>query len=301
MNLRSVDLNLLVIFDALMAERHVTRAATRIAMSQPAMSNALSRLRHIFKDELFIRTAGRMEPTPRALELGASVQQILRQAERLMSTDLAFDPQKSDKQFTLRMSDLIGYLALPGITQQIRAQAPRISLNIVHLPPDETVKALEADELDIAMSMDLRHSKAILAAPLFEDRMCCVMDRQHPLTRGALTMARFLKFPHVRVSMSPTDIRFVDNVLADRGLHREVALNIPHWLLLPPTLLSTDLVAVVSGKLADQLVKDPRIAAKALPFDSKPFNWHMYWHRRYDKSPAHLWLRLLISTVCGHV
>lgn len=299
MNLRSIDLNLLVIFDALMTERHVTRAAVRIAMSQPAMSNALSRLRHIFKDELFVRTAGRMEPTPRALELGAAVQQILRQAERLMSTDVAFDAATSDREFSARMSDLVGYLALPRIARHLRREAPRMSLNIVHVSPDETIKALENDTLDLALSMGLRHGKTIRSAALFDDRMCCVMRADHPLAATSLTMARFLRYEHMRVAMSPTDIRFVDNVIADRGLRRRVALTVPHWLLVPRTLLETDLLAVVSRKLAEQFTGDGRIVVKPLPFESEPFAWQVYWHRRYDRSPAHTWIRNAMLAACA--
>lgn len=299
MNLRSIDLNLLVIFDALMAERHVTRAARRVAMSQPAMSNALSRLRHIFKDELFVRAAGRMEPTPRALELGASVRQILRQAERLMATDVAFDPQTSDREFQARLSDLVSYLALPAIMQQLRSQAPRMTLNIVHTPPDETLKGLESDELDFALSMELDHSKSICSAPLFEDQMCCVMCADHPLADANLTMTRFLHYRHMRVAMSPTDIRFVDNVLLQSGKRRQVALTVPHWLLVPRTLVGTDMLAVVSGKLAQQFTSTHNIVAKPLPFASAPFKWQIYWHRRYDKSTAHAWLRQVIASACA--
>jgi DNA-binding transcriptional LysR family regulator len=299
MNLRSIDLNLLVIFDALMTERHVTRAAARIAMSQPAMSNALSRLRHIFKDELFIRTAGRMEPTPRALELGVAVQQILRQAERLMSTDVAFEPRSSDREFSARMSDLVGYLALPHIAQHLRSEAPAMVLNIVHISPEATVIALEADELDFALSMDLSHGKSIRAEPLFTDRMCCVMRADHPLAKLELTLTRFLKYRHMRVAMSPTDIRFVDNVLAELGQRRRVALTVPHWLLVPRTLVETDLLAVVSGKLAEQFTGAGEIIAKPLPFESQPFDWQIYWHRRYDKSVAHTWMRQTVMEVCA--
>ncbi|WP_424136257.1 LysR family transcriptional regulator [Roseomonas chloroacetimidivorans] len=298
MNLRTVDLNLLVIFDALMAERHVSRAAARIGMSQPAVSNALSRLRHLFQDELFIRAAGRMEPTPRALELGQSVEVILRQAERLLVTDLTFDPRASDRHFTLRMSDLVGYLALPRITAHLRDAAPAVSLEVLHTSPEDTLKALEADTLDLALSMALDTSRLIRSAPLFQDRMCCVMSASHPLAKGRLSLERFLGHPHMRVAMSPTDTRFVDNVLVEQGLQRRVVLTVPHWLLVPRTLAGTDLLAVVSRKMADLFTGDGGIVARPLPFQSVPFDWHLYWHRRYDGSAAHLWLRETITALC---
>lgn len=298
MNLRSIDLNLLVIFDALMTERHVTRAAARVAMSQPAMSNALSRLRHIFKDELFIRNAGRMEPTPRALELGSEVQQILRQTQRLMHSHLEFDPMHSDREFTGRMSDLIGSLLLPSVVSALRTSAPSVSLNVLHMSPDRTIKALEADQIDFGISMELDHSRTLLELPLFADRMCCVMDANHPLARSKLTLQAFLKYPHLRVAMSPTDMRFVDSELARRGLERRIAVHVPSWLLMPKTLANSDLLAVVTERLASQVCSNNGLITRPLPFESVPFEWTLYWHRRYDKSAPHVWLRNLLQDIC---
>ncbi|TXI84982.1 HTH-type transcriptional regulator LeuO [Cupriavidus sp. H19C3] len=300
MNLRALDLNLLVIFDALMSERHVTRAANKIAMSQPAMSNALARLRHIFKDELFIRGAGGMEPTPRALELGEAVQQILRQTERLLSSDVEFDPATSDREFTVRMSDLVGYLTLPRISEVLTNDAPGVSLNILHMAPERTLKSLESDQLDLGLSMELNHSSSIRAEPLFQDRMVCIMRAKNPAASKPMTLRRFLSAGHLRVSMSPTDIRFVDNILAAQGLQRRVVLNVPHWLLVPKILESTDLLAVTSEKLARHFLDDRLVLAR-LPFDTPQFHWNMYWHRRYDRSHAHTWLRAQVKRACAGI
>jgi DNA-binding transcriptional LysR family regulator len=183
MNLRSVDLNLLVIFDALMRERHVTRAALRIPMSQPAMSNALVRLRHLFKDDLFIRSGGTMEPTPRAMELGESVRQILRQTERLMSSDVNFDPATAQREFTARMSDLVGCLVLPQILAGLSTKAPGVTLDILHMSPERTIRALESDQLDFGLSMQLQHASNIRSQKLFMDQMVCVMRSDHPFAK----------------------------------------------------------------------------------------------------------------------
>ncbi|EMN1927026.1 LysR family transcriptional regulator [Burkholderia ambifaria] len=298
MNLRSVDLNLLVIFDALMRERNVTRAALRIPMSQPAMSNALSRLRHLFKDDLFIRSGGAMEPTPRAIELGESVRQILRQTERLMSSDVNFDPATSEREFTARMSDLVGCLLLPQLLATLSESAPRVTLDVLHLSPERTIKALESDELDFGVSMQLQAAPNIRSEKLFMDQMVCVMRADHPLTKGKLTLQRFLNADHLRVAMSPTDIRFVDNVLADQGYSRNVVAKVPHWLLIPPILRETQLIAVISGKLAARFASEP-LAVRALPFPSEPFSWDIYWHRRNDNSVAHKWMRSLIASTCA--
>ncbi|MFA7666046.1 MAG: LysR family transcriptional regulator [Burkholderiaceae bacterium] len=289
-NLRSVDLNLLVFFDALMSERHVTRAADRLAVSQPAMSNALSRLRLVFKDELFVRTARGMEPTPRALELGAHVHALLQQASKLMASDVQFDPAVSLRSFGVRMSDLVGVLILPPLMARLCAEGPGLSLDTVHLSPEQTIEALETDTLDLAVSMELRHASSIRSEELIDDRMVCVHRHGHPLGGGRLTLKGFLSHGHVRVSMSPTDIRFVDSVLAGKGLQRKVALNVSHWLLVPQVLAETDLLAVMSERAAGRIA-GPGVVIRALPFATPGFSWQLYWHRRYEHSRAHRWLR----------
>lgn len=238
-----------------------------------------------------------MDPTPRAIELGDSVRQILRQTERLLTSDVGFDPRTSTRAFTARMSDLIGYLALPRIVERLGALAPSVSLSVLHMSPDRTLKALEDDQLDFGLSMELRHLRSIRSESLFEDRMCCVMREAHPLSASKLTLNRFLGARHLRVSMSPTDMRFVDSILADRGLRREVLLNVPHWLLIPPVLSATDLIAVVSSKLASRFAGQG-LVARPLPFRSEGFSWRIYWHRRYEKSSAHAWMREMILAAC---
>lgn len=289
-NLRSVDLNLLVFFDALMAERHVTRAAEKVAISQPAMSNALSRLRLVFRDELFVRTAKGMEPTPRAVELGMRVRAILQQTTRLMTSDVQFDASMSEREFSARMSDLVGILILPRLTARLRREGPGISLDTVHLSPEHTIDALETDRLDIAVSMELEHTSAIRSETLLNDRMVCVLGKDHALAEGRLTLKQFLSYPHLRVSMSPTDIRFVDRVLASKGQARKIALNVTHWLLVPKILEETDLLAVMSERAA-QRISGPGTVIRPLPFATPNFSWRLYWHRRYEHSRAHQWLR----------
>ncbi|MDN5843062.1 MAG: LysR family transcriptional regulator [Alcaligenaceae bacterium] len=289
-NLRSVDLNLLVFFDALMSERHVTRAAEKVAISQPAMSNALSRLRMLFKDELFVRTAKGMEPTPRAVELGMRVHAVLQQTTRLMSSDVQFDPATSRRDFSARLSDLVGILILPRLMARLRTEGPGVSLDTIHLSPEQTIDALETDRLDIAVSMGLEHTSAIRSETLFNDRMVCVMGENHPLAQGRLSLKQFLSYPHLRVSMSPTDIRFVDRVLAEKNLERNIALNVTHWLLVPQIVGETDLLSVMSERAARR-IGGPGFVIRPLPFSTPSFSWQLYWHRRYEHSRAHQWLR----------
>jgi DNA-binding transcriptional LysR family regulator len=288
MNLRSLDLNLLVALEALLAERHVTRAANRIGLSQPAMSNALSRLRRIFRDDLLVRTALGMQPTAQAELLREPLRIVLRQIERVLEGSALFDPQRAKITLVLRLSDLLAYQILPPLLASIVGSAPGVSLDIVHLSPTETVDALERDEVHAGISMSLEHSTSIRSEALLRDRMVCVMRRGHPLGRGRLTLDAFFYSRHLKVSMSPTDRRFVDDILRESGQTRDVAVNVPHWLLVPHLLRSTDLISVMPERFAASISGD--LVCKALPFASAPFEWRLYRHRRHDGSRAVDWL-----------
>ena len=298
MNLRSLDLNLLVALDALLSERHVTKAAERVGLSQPAMSGALGRLRGVFKDELLVRTATGMQATPRAVELIEPLRQLLRQVERVLESDSAFDPAMSERTFALRMSDILACLMLPKLMAR-NAGARRVGFNIVHLPPADTVDALERDELDVAVSMGLDHSNSIRSRKLLADRMVCLMRKDHPARRN-FSFETFISRRHMKVSMSGSDLRFVDDVLAELGHKRDIALNVPHWLLVPHVLKQTDLLAVMPGHLAAALM-DSGLRMVDVPFESAPFDWMMYWHRRHDQSRANCWLRDQIEQVCAEL
>ncbi len=297
MNLRSVDLNLLVALDALLSERHVTKASERVGLSQPAMSNALSRLRQMFGDELLVRTSTGMQTTPRAVELIEPLGQLLRQVERVLESDAGFDPESSERTFTVRMSDILACLILPLLlarTQKFR----HLGFNVRHLPPMDTVDVLERDEIDIAISMGLDHSNSIRAEKLMSDRMVCIMRKGHPISGRRYSFETFLEQLHLKVSMSPTDMRFVDDVLVESGRKRNIALNVPHWLVVPHVVKQTDLVAVMPGHLAAALIDDG-LRMRELPFQSAPFDWMMYWHRRHDQSNANCWLRDQVKQVCA--
>jgi DNA-binding transcriptional LysR family regulator len=298
MNLRSVDLNLLIALDALLSEQHVSRAAQRVGLTQPAMSNALGRLRRLFRDDLLIRTASGMRPTRQAEILREPLKQALRQVERVFDRGASFDPTTAAATLALRMSDLLGYMILPPLLAEISRIAPGLGLDILHLSPQQTVDALERDEIHAAVSMSLDHSGSIRSEPLMQDRMVCVMRRGHPLSHGELTMDAFLAASHLKVSMSPSDRRFVDDILRREGLERRVVLNVPHWLLVPRILGASDLISVMPGRFAAALA-DADLVRREAPFASESFDWRLYRHRRYDADGAVEWLCERLRNVCA--
>ena len=234
-----------------------------------------------------------MSPTPYALALEEPLRQALRHIERIFDTDADFVPTRASNRFVARMSDLLGYLLLPRLMADMTTEAPGVSLDIVHLAPARTVDALDRDEIHVAVSMGLEHSRSIRSEMLVTDRMICVMRVGHPLADQALTLEAFLSSGHLKVSMSPTDTRFVDAKLAELRRHRRVAVNVPHWLVVPHVLQSTDLIMVMPGRLAEA-IRGTSLVAREVPFASEPFEWRLYWHRRYDGSRSVEWLRAKI-------
>lgn len=297
-NLRSIDLNLLVGLDALLRERNVTRAAERIGLSQPAMSNALARLRQLFGDDLLVRTPGGMSPTPFAAELSEPLSQALRQVERVLDAERGFDPATATNRFVVRMSDLLGLLLLPGLVAALGREAPGVALDLLHLPPGRTVDAIERDEIHLAVSMGLDRASFMRAETLLSDRMVCVMRAGHPLAGRDLALDAFLAQGQLKVSMSPTDRRFVDDVLARLGTERRIVANVPHWLVVPHVLAATDLIAVMPGRLAGAIA-GTGLVVRDLPFASEPFDWTLYWHRRHEGSRSVQWLRERIRSVAS--
>ncbi len=295
MNLRRVDLNLLVAFDALMQVRHVTRAAALVGIGQPGMSAALARLRHMFNDELLVKQGGEMVPTARALELAPEIRRILRDIDILVSEPPAFDSAVSRRTFTLRMSDLLSFLLLPAIIGRIGREAPGVALEIAHLDPVATVDALESNAVDLAISTNLKTTKSIHSAELFQDRVIVAARADHPARWRIQSMEGFTSLAQIRVAQSPIDDRFADRQLADLGQSRSVSVTVPHWLAVPEIVARSDLVAIVPLSIARRFGRDRTLELIDPPFRDTSFVWSMYWHRRQASDPAIAWLRSVVT------
>ncbi|NTX32649.1 LysR family transcriptional regulator [Burkholderia pyrrocinia] len=290
MNLRSIDLNLLVILDALLTEKQVTRAGQKVGLTQPAVSNALARLRFVFKDEILARTAVGMELTPRAQALAMPIRQIMQQIEELFESDYQFNPFTSERHFTVRMSDLTELLLLPALLRCMRLTSPNIGMDVVHMSAAKTADALESGLLDMAVSAGLEHSGTLSSQTVFHDRMVCMMSRSHPDAGKPLTLERFLALDFLNVTINPVDHSLIDNLLANMNCKRRIALNVPHWLVVPNMLDALPYAVIMSERHAVSL-DDARLVIRELPLAMEPVTWSLYWHRRYDGSNAHAWLR----------
>lgn len=297
MHLRNVDLNLLLIFDALMEERHVTRAGQRVGLTQPAMSNALGRLRHVLQDDVLVRTPAGMDPTPLACELWASIRQILRQTEQVLNHTTVFIPSASERTFRLRMSDIFLLLIMPAMAACVGKDAPQVRLDVVHLSPMQTVAALETDDIDMAVGTGLVVPSTIDHAALLRDELVCLMRRDHPQASTQLDMATFLNVHHVKIARSPLDNRFIDGQLADTGLARNIGLTVQDWLAVPHIVAGSDLLAVMPRSIAERYTETCPIVLAPVPFGQHHLTWSLYWHKRHTSDAGHRWLRDVIHNV----
>jgi DNA-binding transcriptional LysR family regulator len=175
----------------------------------------------------------------------------------------------------------------------LQTVAPAVSLNVLHMAPERSIRALEEDLLDFAVSFDLAHGRSITAQLLFNDRMVCAMREGHPQSTGRMTLKRFLEARHLRVAMSPTDLPFVDSKLTAKGLSRRISLSVPQWLLVPALLRETELIGVITERLGTKLTEQG-IVCRPLPFESPEFVWSLSWQQRHARSEAHTRMKALI-------
>ena len=300
MDLRLLDIRLLLLFDMLIQEQNVTRAAQRLHLTQSAASNALARLRVLFGDDLFVRGSNGMSPTPRALVLAPRIREALERLENITKAGEPFEPRKTTNEFAIRISDLPATLVLPQLLAYFHANAPKATLRVVDLPAAEIRQALDTNSIDIAIGRDISNRTALRAQTLFSDSLVCVMRCDHPAAGHKLSLKSFLKLRHIKFALNRGDDRSLDETIEKQGLKRDIALYVPYWLVLPQVICATDLAVVMSERLFRGF-KDDRLTALSLPLDLRPHDFEILWHRRHDHDAPHCWLRQAIMHVTEHL
>ncbi|MEM7777297.1 MAG: LysR family transcriptional regulator [Pseudomonadota bacterium] len=301
MNLAGLDLNLLLVFDAVMSERHVTRAGRKIGMSQPAMSNALSRLRFHLKDELFVRGPDGMRPTPRALELAAPIRGALASLEVALDPAV-FDPATATRVFSIGTNDYSVSTLMPDVVAKVEADAPGVSIRLVP-SAGRTLELLDSQEIDFGLSAFGSIPERFGSLVLVEDTYVLMMREDHPLATGRLSLAKYAAARHLLMSPRGERQGFVDRVLAEQGLTRQIAMTINSFAAAPALLATTDLVMASPKRVADRFCKLHRLAMRPAPF-SGPREFAsatLVWHERLASHPAQIWFRELLRTVCARL
>lgn len=294
MDIRNVDLNLLVAFDALIAERSVSRAAARLHLSQPATSAVLARLRELFGDVLLLRTARGMLPTPRALELSVPVKQVLAEINRLVQPLTAFDPARADLTFTLSASDYVEYALLPVLVDYIERKAPGARLEVKAIDFGLMDKQLESGEVDVCVTSYGNASQDLHGRALYTERLVCVVRRNHPEVGERITLEQFCRLEHVFATPSGggTFVRLIDAALKGAGRSRKVRLKVPHFLMVPEIIARSDMVAILPERLARGYAR--KLSILEPPLKLPGIDIAAIWHERSHTDPAQQWLRQVL-------
>ena len=305
MNFSGIDLNLLRIFDTMMQERSTTRVAERVGLSQPAVSSALARLRHLTNDDLFIREGGRMVPTSKAEAMREPVRAAIAGIEGAFAVAAPFDPATSDRTFRLLGSDYFSSLLMPNLSALALRSAPRVVLQMLDMPSSEVVVALADGRVDAALSpATISPPDYIGSLRLFRSWIVTLVARSHPLIaergfrRGQrLTPALFCHYPQAVMSMDGSIRGTVDRPLEAQGFSRRVALTLPHFHAVALAIATGEVIGSLPVHYALQVARQLDLEVLLPPFDAPILDVGLYWHRRHELDAASRWLRGIIAEV----
>lgn len=294
---RHLDLNLLRAFEALMQERNVTRAAARMALSQPAVTGMLNRLREAFDDQLFVRSQRGITPTVKALSLAEPIHRILAEADKLMQSD-AFVPATAAFTVSIAATDYALRAVVQPFIVALREQAPGIKVAVRPMVEASVVANMERGDLDLALLTPESTSPDLHARRLFDERYVGVMRASHPqAARGAWTLDDFCTLDHGIVSLQGGGFTgATDAALAEQGRQRHVVLSVPSFVMLLDLVRSTDIVALVPERLID---RTDGLCIQAPPVAVPGFTKLLAWHARTHEDAGHRWLRQLLVDVCN--
>jgi DNA-binding transcriptional LysR family regulator len=306
-NLRTLDLNLLRVFDEVMAERNLTRAANKLAMTQPAVSNALNRLRDALGDRLVVRSGYGVEPTPKALALWPAIADALRQIESSLAPG-EFVPMEANTTFVLAMADATAAELMPGLVEILQEEAPGVSMRVLPLATRDPRRMLEEGMMDMAVGffppviadLAVQEQAGRMAAferqRLFGGEYVCVMRKGHALAKGSLTIKRYCDARHLRVSFSGRPFGFVDEALMALGRQRRVVLTVNQFFTAGRVVASSDLLAVLPKHFVSVTGMADEFALRELPFELPLVLVDALWHRREAQRNDHAWLRTAVAT-----
>lgn len=298
MNLDAMDLNLLRVLDALLSERHVTRAARRLGLSQPATSHALSRLRSALGDPLFVRTPKGLAPTARAAELAGPLRSALAALEHVVAGGAAFDPKTARRTFHIATIDYGSFVTVPSLLEHVQREAPGIDLWVRAVREDPWEQLASGDADVLLGPMPLTPTRAsVHAKKLYDERFVCMVRKGHPRARKGLDLETWASLSHVFVAPRGSPGGVVDQVLAEHGLSRRVALAVPHFLVAPHVVAGSDLVLTIGARVAAEFVKILPVRVFEPPVPIPGFAVNLVWHERNHHDPAQRWLREVIASL----
>jgi DNA-binding transcriptional LysR family regulator len=290
-----LDLNLLPVFEAMLLDQNVTAAAARVGVTQSALSNALGRLRHYFDDPLFVKTSKGMLPTPRAAELAQPLREALNLVRAAAQKNEAFDPARSNRTFRLYMTDVGEMVFLPELMKYLRSHGMSIQIETAQLDSDEVAEQLASGEIDFAVGYLPNLGKTIEKATLFREHYVCMTRKNYGENgAGKLTLKNFLAASHVLISSMGSGHQIIERTLERGGFKRNVALRVPHFLVIPRIIADTDLVVTIPARAARTFADQTHVREFPLPVAIPSFDVALFWHSRFVNDPSIEWFRTLM-------
>jgi DNA-binding transcriptional LysR family regulator len=291
MELTDIDLNQLVLFQQLMAERRVSRVADKLGLTQPAVSNSLARLRRLFGDELFLRTPSGMVPTPFAEQLAEPVGQALALIHRGLNQQTRFDPASVKRSVTISMNDVGEIVFLSALVDRLTREAPGLTLITVRNTATTLRDDMEAGRVDLAIGLLPQLQAGFYQRRLFLERYVCLFRRGHPLDAAQATLEDFRAAEHLVVVSADTGHGRVDEIMRRVGVQRFARLTVPHFVGVGHILQATNLVATVPERLARRLAEPFGLTYLPHPVPLPEVAINVFWHAKVHRSPANQWLR----------
>jgi DNA-binding transcriptional LysR family regulator len=294
MNLRDLDLNLLVVFNQLLLDRSVSVAADKLGLTQPAISNALKRLRTVLNDELFLRTSRGMEPTPYALHLAEPVVYALNTLQSALIHRDSFDPASSQRTFNLAMTDIGEIYFMPPLMEALAKRAPGIRINTVRPHRGNLKEDMESGTVDLAVGPLPDLQTSFFQRRLFRHRYVCMFRKGHPTAKSPMSLQQFTELEHVGVVPENTGHTDVDGLLDKAGIKRLIRLKVPHFIAVGAILQSTNLIATVPQRFAERVQDAFGLETSPHPARLPDIAINLFWHAKFNRDPASLWLRQLL-------
>ena len=295
------DLNLLPVFVALMEERSVTRAAARLGMTQPALSNALARLRVTMRDQLFIRERYGIQPTRMAQELAPAIAAALGKIDAVVLGQQDFDPSQAERLEVIASNSYVEFVLMPLVVARLRERAPGFRLRMAPFGTDLTETGVISGTTAMALGRIVDPPDSLVVQHLMDDGLACVVRADHPDIQDSISREQYERLKHVNV-LPPGRLRIgLFRALEQQGLKREVAVSVTHFLAVPEMIAVTDYCAVLPALICRRLAADARLKVVRTPVDLGTFPVEMAWHVRYRDDPAHRWLRALVAEVAKDI
>ncbi|MBD3886299.1 LysR family transcriptional regulator [Phormidium tenue FACHB-886] len=300
MNYEQFDLNLLNVFDAVMTELNVTRAAARLNMTQPAASNALKRLRYLLNDELFIKVPSGVSPTPKALEIWHPLREALNQIRQTLEP-IEFDPATETATFTIALNDFSAALILPPLIKVLEAIAPNINLRTIPNTHINAPMLLEQAEIDMAIGVFPSLPPRLRSQTLLISPWVCAMRRDHPFAGKKLTLDRYTQAKHLLVTLTGESTGLIDPLLQEQGLNRRIGLTVNQFSVAPQVLVNSDLIAVLPTRVVQLSGIADQLHLAAVPIEINPTSVKVMWHERSQQNTAQTWFRTQLVEVCSQL